>query len=206
MNSAEFEAALQAAFARCEAAGRPLDPQQQQILLTALSPADANPLDDLTPDQRNTLLGFVREQERQGRPWKTQLLNDWLLGQSSGEMQFVRDRFGVQWLDRIQTSHLAAYAEETLTLKVGDRIEVSNSLWEWVQDDGPCQREWIACRVVSVRATCDTAGSVPTSYHCYTNCTIRFENGSEYEIQGIYEWNRYNWRWSGAAYGSNNGG
>ncbi|MBD2093094.1 hypothetical protein H6F67_24925 [Microcoleus sp. FACHB-1515] len=198
MDSA-FEAALQAAFARCEAAGLPLDPQQQQILLSAfLTPADSNPLDQLTPDQRSTLLAFVREQEQQGRPWKTQLLNDWLQGQSSGEMQFVRDQYGLQWLDRIQTHHLAAYAEETLTLKVGDRIEVSNSLWEWVQEDGPCQREWITCRVVSVSAACDTAASIPTSYQCYTTCTIRFENGSEYEIQGVYEWNRYNWRWSGA--------
>ncbi|HEY9646662.1 MAG TPA: hypothetical protein V6C88_09845, partial [Chroococcidiopsis sp.] len=26
-------------------------------------------------------------------------------------------------------------------------------------------------------------------------CTVRFDNGMEYEIQGVYEWNRYNWRW-----------
>ncbi|MFP5275246.1 hypothetical protein [Coleofasciculus sp.] len=24
---------------------------------------------------------------------------------------------------------------------------------------------------------------------------VRFDHGMEYEIQGIYEWNRYNWRW-----------
>lgn len=200
MNPA-FEAALQAAFARCEAAGLPLDPQQQKILLSALlTSANANPLDELTPDQRSILLAFMREQEQQGRPWKTQLLNDWLQGQSSGDMQFVRDQYGLQWLDRIQTHHLAEYAEETLTLKVGDRIEVSNSLWEWVQDDGPCRREWITCRVVSVSVNCDIVASA-TGDRCHTNCTIRFENGAEYEIQGIYEWNRYNWRWSSASQG-----
>ncbi len=27
-----------------------------------------------------------------------------------------------------------------------------------------------------------------------TICVIRFYNGAEYEMQGVYEWNRYNWR------------
>ena len=31
------------------------------------------------------------------------------------------------------------------------------------------------------------------SYH---NGVIRFDNGTEYEIQGICEWNRYNWRYA----------
>jgi hypothetical protein len=99
----------------------------------------------------------------------------------------------------VQTHHLAEYAEETLTLKVGDRIEVSNSLWEWVQDEGPCRREWVSCLVVSVTATCDNGSTIPASYQCHTNCTVRFDNGSEYEIQGMYEWNRYSWRWFGAS-------
>jgi len=200
MTPAEFEAALQTAFQRCETAGHPLDLQQQQILLAAfLTRADVNPLDELTSEQRSTLLAFVHEQERQGRPWKTQLLNDWLLGQPSGTMQFIRELYGPQWVDRVQTHHLAEYAEETLTLKVGDRIEVSNSLWEWVQDEGPCRREWVSCLVVSVTATCDNGSTIPASYQCHTNCTVRFDNGSEYEIQGMYEWNRYSWRWFGAS-------
>jgi hypothetical protein len=76
-----------------------------------------------------------------------------------------------------------------LKLKVGDRIEVSNGLWEWVQENGPCSREWFPCTVIGLSQGSDRD-------RLYYNCVIRFENGTEYEIQGIYQWNRYNWRWA----------
>jgi hypothetical protein len=214
MTPAEIETALQAAFEQCEAAGLPLGNQQKQILLAAIAlreqsgamPANANgnasalagfnPLDELTPEQRQILLRFVREQESQEQPWKVQLLNDWLQGQESGEMQFIRDLYGPQWLDRVQPVHVAAYADDAVLLKVGDRIEVSNNLWEWVQDDGPCSREWVPCVVTGITEISDSASTLPDSYRTYTNCTIRFKNGTEYEVQGVYEWNRYNWRWA----------
>lgn len=148
-----------------------------------------NPLDELTPDQRQLLLQFVAEQEQQSRPWKIQLLNDWLNNRDSGQVQFIRDRYGLQWLGRIEPVHLAQYAlqaGEELNLKVGDRIEVCNSLWEWVQETGPCSREWFLCTVIQIDELGDDA---------FTKCIIRFNNGAEYEIQGIYDWNRYNWRW-----------
>ncbi|WP_088891937.1 hypothetical protein [Leptolyngbya ohadii] len=213
MSSMEIEAALRLAFGECLAAGCPLDPTQQQILLHVLleklvaptplqaSPASRNPsddpeaspmappnpLDDLTPVQRRTLFRYIEEQNRQNRSWKAQLLNDWLQGQDSGAIQFIRTQYGLTWLEQIQPTHIAAYAEEAaMTLSVGDRIEVSNGLWEWVQEDGPCSREWIPCTVIGLKQD-----SIPT----HASCTVRFENGLEYEIQGIYEWNRYNWRW-----------
>ncbi|MBE9014163.1 hypothetical protein IQ250_28645, partial [Pseudanabaenaceae cyanobacterium LEGE 13415] len=67
-------------------------------------------------------------------------------------------------------------------LNIGDRIEVSNTLWEWVQDG---EEEWYFCTVISLTEA-DTSQN--------TRCTIRFENGQEYEIQGVYDWNRSNWR------------
>lgn len=62
-------------------------------------------------------------------------------------------------------------------------------LWEWVQENGPCSREWFPCTVVGLSqgSDCD---------RLYYNCVIHFDNGTEYEIQGIYQWNRYNWRWA----------
>jgi hypothetical protein len=205
----EIEAALQAAFSQCEEAVCPLSDRQKQILLQVVvkellgaqqeNPASgdenangANPLEELTPEQIQALLQFVKEQERQNRSWKITLLNDWLNNQDSGAMQFLRDRYGFGWLYRIQPVHLAEYYEregkQGLNLKVGDRIEVSNGLWEWVQENGPCSREWFPCTVVGVYETTESGVS-------HTNCIIRFENGSEYEIQGIYEWNRFNWQW-----------
>jgi hypothetical protein len=221
MTESEIEVVLQTAFEQCQDAGYPLADSQKQILLAAiaqmltdsspqfpamsadrpLSSPDAlisetiNPLDELTSAQRQMLLSFIEEQESQDRPWKMQLLNDWLEGQESGSMQFIRELYGPQWLERVQPVHLAEYAENTLTLKVGDRIEVSNSLWEWVQDEGPCVREWVACTVIGVSKTSAEATTLPESYQNPTHCTIRFDDGTEYEIQGIYEWNRYNWRW-----------
>ncbi len=204
MSPTEIEAALRLAFGECLAAGCPLDPIQQEILLRALldklaqgeqtesqrtdrSVASTNPLDNLTPEQRRTLLRYIKEQNQQNRAWKAQLLNDWLQQQNSGEIQFVRTEYGLAWLEQIQPVHIAAYADEAaIALRVGDRIEVSNGLWEWVQENGPCSREWIPCTVIGLRQD----GSLS-----HASCTVRFENGLEYEIQGIYEWNRYNWRW-----------
>jgi hypothetical protein len=219
MTPAEIEAALQAAFSECETEGCPLDVEQQQVILrsltrffeqssrqnrtapseqnsNALSSVDFNPLDQLTSAQRRTLLLFIQEQNRQNRSWKAQLLNDWLRQQDSGAIQFVRELYGMQWLEQVQPIHIAQYADEVaMMLKVGDRIEVSNSLWEWVQADGPCSQEWFGCTVVSISESSEPAPDA--SYGCHTNCTIRFDNGMEYEIQGVYEWNQYNWRWRG---------
>lgn len=205
MTPADLKAVLQAAFNNCELANCPLTDQQKQILLQVVAEMvvrlqldpnngesnSANPLDELSADQRSRLLEFVKEQEQQNRPWKIQLLNDWLEERDSGQVQFIRDRYGMQWLNSIKPIHLAHYAddsEEVLKLKVGDRIEVSNSLWEWVQEAGPCSREWISCTVISVN-------EIGEDNYAATKCIIRFNNGAEYEIQGVYQWNRYNWRW-----------
>lgn len=207
MNPDEIEVALQAAFNRCNTADCPLTEQQKQIILQALeeltyllpeSPATetvnsdtTNPLDELTPDHRQRFLQFVKAQEQLNRPWKIQLLNDWLQERTSGSVQFIRDLYGPQWLNRLKPGHFAKYTdagEETLKLKVGDRIEVSNSLWEWVQENGPCSREWFTCTVIQVAETGEGANAA-------LDCIIRFSNGAEYEIQSMYGWNRYNWRW-----------
>ena len=206
MTPAEIKAVLQAAFNNCDLANCSLSNQQKRILLqiveelavrqlqldsNSLELNTANPLDQLSADQRLRLLQFVKEQEQQNRPWKIQLLNDWLEERDSGQVQFIRDRYGVQWLNSIKPIHIAEYAddgEEALKLKVGDRIEVSNSLWEWVQETGPCSREWVTCTVINVN-------EIGEGNYVSTKCIIRFNNGVEYEIQGVYQWNRYNWRW-----------
>jgi hypothetical protein len=200
MKPDEIEAALQAAFNRCDAASCPLTDKQKQILLQVVEQICknanlqvsniANPLDELTPEELETFLQFVKAEEEQSRTWKVQLLNDWLLEKDSGKVQFIRQRYGLQWLNRVESYHFDKYAyfEDALKLKVGDRIEVSNALWEWVQEDGPCQREWFACIVIQVE-------EISNSDDSFTNCRVRFYNGSEYDIPGMYEWNRYNWRW-----------
>ena len=206
MTPAEIKAVLQAAFNNCDLANCSLSDQQKRILLqiveelavrqlqldsNSLELNTANPLDQLSADQRLRLLQFVKEQEQQNRPWKIQLLNDWLEERDSGQVQFIRDRYGVQWLNSIKPIHIAEYAddgEEALKLKVGDRIEVSNSLWEWVQETGPCSREWVTCTVINVN-------EIGEGNYVSTKCIIRFNNGVEYEIQSVYQWNRYNWRW-----------
>ncbi len=190
MTPADLEAALKAAFSRCDNSFCPLSEEQKQImlqvaeeLLVAASDNNLqsnNPLDELSLEQRQSFWRYIQVQEQQNRSWKAQLLNDWLQGRNSGEMQFIRESYGFEWLNRIKPVHIAKYAQEALKLKIGDRIEVSNGLWEWVQETGPCSREWFLCTVVAV----DEA-----------SCTIRFSNGAEYQIQGIYSWNRYNWRW-----------
>lgn len=205
MTPDEMAAALQKAFRQCEALSCPLTLQQQELLLQVvmtemaaqsgvknLSEQDqGNPLDELSGDERIALLNFIAEQESQKQPWKIQFMNDWLNNQDSGGVQFIRDRYGLSWLERVQPSHIHAYAQlekpQLLKLKIGDRIEVSNGLWEWVQEEGPCAKEWIPCTIIGMTEVSD---SVTPS----TACVIRFDDGTEYEIQGLYEWNRYNWR------------
>lgn len=200
MTPDEIEAALQAAFNSCDAASCPLTETQKQILLQLVEqiqgnfksgvPDDPNPLDELTPEELEIFLQFVKTEEQQNRTWKVQLLNDWLHNNDSKQVQFIRDRYGLQWVNRVESYHFDKYSyfEDALKLRVGDRIEVSNALWEWVQENGPCKREWFPCMVLEVNEITDGDDSC-------TNCLVRFYNGAEYEIQGIYEWNRYNWRW-----------
>lgn len=205
MTRAEIEAALQVVFTQCEAAQCPLTDAQKQILwqlVEALgqeegSSSGVNPLDQLNPEQRQAFLRFVREQEKQGKPWKIKLFNDWLQGQDSGSVQFIRQIYGMDWINQIKPAHLAQYNEqadgETLRLKVGDRIEVCNSLWEWVQENDTSNREWFTCTVIQITETNDTSGGAVSRPHI--GCVIRFDSGNEFEIQGVYEWNRPNWRW-----------
>lgn len=198
MSPDEIQVALQAAFYRCDAASCPLTDTQKEILLQVVEKVKGNsqldvsdvlnPLDELTQEELQALLKFVKCQQEQNLSWKAQLLNDWLLEKDSGTVQFIRDRYGLQWLNRVEDCHFQKYAYEYAPkLRVGDRIEVCNALWEWVQDDGPCSRQWYNCIIVRVDETNDSNGSS-------TNCIIRFNTGEEYEIQGMYEWNRYYWR------------
>ncbi|NJO43042.1 MAG: hypothetical protein HC769_23520 [Cyanobacteria bacterium CRU_2_1] len=214
MTPSDIEAVLRFAFGECEAMGCPLDDQQRQVLQRVLrgvlvnlqassltgSTRDLtlerpNPLAELTPEQRQILLEFIQTQKHQDGDWKAQLLNDWLHDRDSGAIQFIREEFGLSWLERVQSVHIAQYADEmAMTLKVGDRIEVSNGLWEWVQEEGPCSREWFPCTVIGITEISEPSAEI-SGYSRYTTSTIRFDNGMEYEIQGIYEWNRYSWRW-----------
>ncbi|NEQ28200.1 MAG: hypothetical protein F6K28_56315, partial [Microcoleus sp. SIO2G3] len=128
MNPDEIEAVLQIAFIQCEALLCPLTDQQKQILLQVFTESvtreslkslangnqegeGANPLDELMPEQRQALLQFVKEQEKLDRPWKIKLLNDWLHDRNSGTVQFIRDEYGPQWLNRVKPVHLAQYFE-----------------------------------------------------------------------------------------------
>ncbi|MFN6536983.1 MAG: hypothetical protein RM021_011500 [Nostoc sp. EkiNYC01] len=200
MTPDEIETAMQAAFNSCDAVGCPLTDAQKQILLQVVEQIQgnfnseasdiANPLDELTPEELEAFLEFVKTEEQRNRTWKVQLLNDWLLENDSGTVQFIRQRYGLEWLNRVESYHFDKYSylEDALKLKIGDRIEVCNALWEWVQEDGPCKPEWFPSIVIQVDEISDRNNSS-------TNCVVRFFNGAEYEIQGIYEWNRYNWRW-----------
>jgi hypothetical protein len=201
MTPDEITTALHAAFNRCDAASCPLTDIQKEILLQLVEEIHKqsksekldtpNPLDELTPEELEIFLEFVKTEEQQNRTWKVQLLNDWLHHNDSGEVQFIRDRYGLQWLNRVESYHFDKYAyfEDALKLRIGDRIEVSNALWEWVQNDGPCKREWFLSIVIQIDKMNDDGDDSST------NCVVRFYNGTEYEIQGIYEWNRFNWRW-----------
>ncbi|WP_427160230.1 hypothetical protein ACQFX9_00530 [Aliinostoc sp. HNIBRCY26] len=200
MTPDEITTALLAAFNRCDAASCPLTDRQKEILLQLVEEiykqsksgkSDApNPLDELTPQELEIFLAFVKTEEQQNRTWKVQLLNDWLNNNDSGKVQFIRERYGLQWLNRVESYHFDKYAyfEDALKLRIGDRIEVSNALWEWVQDNGPCKREWFLSIVIQIN-------EVHQEEDTSTTCVVRFYNGTEYEIQGMYEWNRYNWRW-----------
>jgi len=200
MLEADWDTVLETAFAECEALGQPLNPQQQSILRQVLvrlaqqanGDVSANPLDELTPDQRQLFLAFIQEQNHLKRSWKAQLLNDWLAGKDSGSVQFLREAYGLPWLERVKPEHIFAY-HPPQRLQVGDRIEVANNLWEWVQEDGPCDRQWFPCTVIRVQEATPDGGT--------ERCTVRFDNGMEYEIQGVYDWNRYYWRWLGDAVG-----
>jgi len=198
MSPDEIEVALQAAFYRCDAASCRLTDTQKEILLQvvekiqgssnpSLSDID-NPLDELTFEELQAFLQFVKAQEEQNCSWKTQLLNDWLHENDSGSVQFIRQHYGLQWLSRVETYHVDQYSlENTPKIRIGDRIEVCNALWEWVQENGPCQPEWFLCTVIRV-------DEISNGNDSSTNCIIRFQSGAEYEIQGFYEWNQYNWR------------
>jgi hypothetical protein len=194
MDRDEIETALKAAFLQCEALSCPLNEQQKEILLEAFceqnSLAAGNPLDELTSNQREILLKFILQQEKEKLAWKSSLLNDWLNDRPSGEVQFIRDQYGLAWLNSIKPIHWQEYLQKLrLTrekLQIGDAIEVSNGLWEWIPADDPDSCEWFPCRVIKLNESEDD--SYPAS------CCIRFENGEEWEIQGIYQWNRGNWR------------
>ena len=201
MTPDEIEIALQAAFNRCDTARCPLTDGQKIILLEVISkeingnssqgePDDVNPLKELTFEELQIFNQFVKEQEQLNRSWKVQLLNDWLQEKDSGVVQFIREHYGIQWLSRVENYHFDELGtEENLKLKVGDRIEVCNGLWEWVQEGTSCAPQWFLCSVIHLEEIAD--GDT-----CYTTCTIRFNNGAEYQIQGIYQWNRYHWHWA----------
>lgn len=200
MTPDEIETALQTAFNSCNAASCPLTDMQKQILLRVIEQIQgdshskisdvANPLDELDSEELSAFLQFVKIKERQNRTWKVQLLNDWLHENDSGNVQFIRQRYGLPWLNRVESYHFNKYSylEDALKLRVGDRIEISNGLWEWVQEDGPCKREWFPGIVLQIDQIHDGDDSP-------INCVVRLYNGAEYEIQSIYDWNRYNWRW-----------
>ena len=199
MTPDEIEVALQAAFNHCDAARCPLTDGQKMILLEVVSKGitgnsttgvsdDVNPLKELTAEELQIFSEFVKNQEQQNRSWKVQLLNDWLQEKDSGIVQFIRERYGVAWLSRVEKYHFEELESElNLKLEVGDRIEVCNGLWEWVQEGTPCTPQWFLCTVIRLEEIVDVENS-------YTTCTIRFNNGAEYQIQGIYQWNRYHWR------------
>lgn len=194
MDRDEIETTLKAAFLQCEALFCPLNQQQKEILLEVFfernSLADGNPLDELTSMQREILLEFILKQERENLAWKSSLLNDWLNDRPSGAVQFIRDQYGLAWLNSIKPIHWQEYLQKLrLTrekLQVGDAIEVSNGLWEWIPADAADSCDWFPCEVIEVNESEDDSPPV--------SCRIRFQNGEEWEIQGIYRWNRANWR------------
>lgn len=209
MSPAEVYALLNAAFRQCDQQGFPLTARQQVVfmelaatLLGAMPDegeaiaAIANPLDELTDDERQALLSFITHQDNKGARWRATLLNDWLQGNNSGAVQFIRERYGPLWLDRVTDAHVNQYLNQSPSipqqrqLKVGDRIEVSNRLWEWVQEGTPCDEEWFACTIISLSMPSESDPQPST-----VNGVVRFDNGMEYEIQGMNAWNSYSWRW-----------
>jgi hypothetical protein len=195
-----LEQALEAAFRQCGTAGMALNDVQRQILqqvtqtvlLKALRNPDAidseeNPLEALTAAQRETLLSFIEQCDRTAQDWKTVLFNDWLQGQDSGQVQFLRDRYGLDWINRVQPQDIAAYIEtDEPELKIGDRLEVSSLLWEWIPEDLGEEPEWIPCALIQLTQLEDPETTLTG--------TVQFENGVELEIQGLNDWNKSNWR------------
>ena len=206
MSPAEVYALLNTAFRQCDQQGNPLTVEQQSVFLELAEAmlgvlpdnvrAIANPLDELTDDERRALFAFIAEQDNQGTQWRAALLNDWLQGSDSGRVQFIREQYGPLWLDRITDAHVNQYLNQTpqtyqqRQLKVGDRIEVSNRLWEWVKEGTPCDEEWFACTIISISIPSENDPQPST-----VNGVVRFDNGMEYEIQGMNAWNAYSWRW-----------
>lgn len=212
----DLEDLLQAARHACTEAECPLSDRQLEVLHHTLqtfaqefAQLQTNPLDQLNPQERQIFIDFVQRQSQENQSWKTTLLNDWLQGIDSGAVQVIRDRYGISWLDLVQPIHLAPYLNaldrEQMRLQVGDRIEVTNALWEWVQEAGPCRREWFPCTVIGLKQVTDlkptTGPPIPSEpvppFPANPQITgiVRFDTGSEYEIPAIYDWNRPNWRW-----------
>jgi hypothetical protein len=194
MDQDEIETTLKAAFLQCEALFCPLNEQQKEILLEVFfeqnSLSAGNPLDDLTSTQREILLEFILAQEREKLAWKSSLLNDWLNDRPSGTVQFIRDQYGLAWLNSIKPIHWQEYLQKLrLTrekLQIGDAIEVSSGLWEWIPTDNPDGCEWFPGRVIDLIESEDD--SFPAS------CRLCLETGEEIEIPGVYQWNSGNWR------------
>jgi hypothetical protein len=196
-----LQQALQAAFRQCEAVNVPLNDVQRQILqqvsqtvlLKALADPNAttldeNPLNALAEDQRQALLNYIAECDRNAQDWKTALFNDWLQGRHSGSVQFLRDRYGLDWINHLQPSHLAAYREQpNLPLQVGDHIEVSSRLWEWIPEEMGEEPEWIPCVITHLDETQDAEA-------IYLTGIVQFENGLTLDIVGLNAWNQNNWR------------
>ncbi len=198
MDYQQIQSLLEEILHRCEQGQNPLSQQQreviEQVLLETFTdsnhdlPNDENPLDELTSQQLEALLEFIIEQGEQS--WKSRLLNDWLQQRDSGKVQFLRDEYGPQWLNRVQPHHVTPYLETaTPALNIGDRIEVSNLIWEWVQDDNPDNQDWYPGTVIDL-----SEGEYQGRR--YQICLIRFDNGQALEIPGIYQWNQYHWRFA----------
>jgi hypothetical protein len=204
MDAATLNELLHAMAAACAAARCPLGDRQQQVLHQAAMefiqklaqrtthPDATNPLDQLTEAERQLVLDFVQRQTEQQLDWRATLLNDWLLGADSGPIQAIRDRYGIFWLTAIQSVHLAPYRNQQLDqpLQVGDRIEVTNALWEWVPVDDSEKQDWFPCTVIQLSASPAAPPALPQ-----VNGTVRFDTGDEYDIPALYDWNRPYWRW-----------
>jgi hypothetical protein len=196
MDPSELTAILKAAFLECDRKFCPLSDRQKELVLKTaldrLTPselADYNPLEELSEAERTQLIAFIQTQDADEQSWKISLLNDWLNGRDSGAVQFIREKFGFNWLSCVQPIHLQPYLPEaTPVLAVGDRIEVSSRLWEWTRDENSEDSEWVAAKVIGIGKGVDPESE-------FAIAIVQFTNGSKYEISGANEWNRYNWRY-----------
>jgi hypothetical protein len=99
----------------------------------------------------------------------------------------LRDRYGLDWINRVQPQDIAAYIEtDEPELRIGDRLEVSSRLWEWIPENLGEEPEWLPCTLVQL--------TQPKDPETTLNGTVQFENGVELEIQGLNDWNKSNWR------------